>query len=78
MNFTADKILIILHGSIGDVTRAIPLANLVRRGFPRARIAWAIEPAALPLVEHHPAVDEVIVFDRDRWPQSFWPFLDHV
>jgi heptosyltransferase-1 len=75
MKFAAEKILIILHGSIGDVTRAIPLANLVRRGFPRARIAWAIEPAALPLVEHHPAVDEVIVFDRDRSPRSFWPFL---
>jgi lipopolysaccharide heptosyltransferase II len=78
MKFAAEKILIILHGSIGDVTRAIPLATLVRRGYPRARIAWAIEPAALPLVEHHAAVDEVIVFDRDRSPSSFWPFLDRV
>lgn len=78
MKFAAEKILLILHGSIGDVTRAVPLANLVRRGFPRARIAWAIEPAALPLVEHHAAVDEVIVFDRDRSPWSFWPFLERV
>jgi len=40
-----ERILIILHGSIGDVTRALPLANLVRRGYPKARIAWAVEPA---------------------------------
>ncbi len=26
------NILLILHGSIGDVTRALPLANLIRRG----------------------------------------------
>jgi lipopolysaccharide heptosyltransferase II len=78
MRFGAEKILIILHGSIGDVTRAVPLANLVRRGYPRARIAWAIEPAALPLVERHPAVDEVILFDRARWTRSFGPFLRRI
>lgn len=70
-----ERILIILHGSIGDVTRALPLANLVRRGYPKARIAWAVEPAALPLVEHHRALDEVILFDRRRWWKSLVPFL---
>ena len=74
----AKKILIILHGSIGDVTRAIPLANLVRRGFPAATLAWTIEPAAFPLVEHHPAVDEIILFDRDRWWRSLGAFLKRV
>ena len=78
MKLAPKKILIVLHGSIGDVTRAIPLANLVRRAFPRARIAWAIEPAAAPLIEHHPAVDEIILFDRDRWWRSFWPFLSGI
>jgi lipopolysaccharide heptosyltransferase II len=72
------KILIVLHGSIGDVTRAIPLANLVRRGFPQAKIAWAIERPALPLIEHHPAVDEIILFERDRGWRNFQPFLSRV
>lgn len=69
------SILIVLHGSIGDVTRALPLVNRVRHGYPKAKIAWAIEPPALPLVEGHPAVDEVIVFDRGSWWRSFFPFL---
>jgi heptosyltransferase I len=73
-----DKILIVLHGSIGDVTRALPLANRVRRGFPHARIAWAVEPPALPVVERHPAVDELIVFDRQRWWRSLLPFLSRI
>ena len=72
------RILVVLHGSIGDVTRALPLANIMRRGFPMATIAWAVEPPSRPLVEHHPAVDEVILFDRPRgWFQIF-PFLRKV
>ena len=78
MKLTPKNILIVLHGSIGDVTRAIPLANLVRRGFSQARITWSIERPALPLVEHHPAVDEIILFERDEWWRSFRPFLKRI
>lgn len=42
----ASRILIVLLGAIGDVTRALPLLNRVRRGYPGAHIAWAVEPAA--------------------------------
>jgi hypothetical protein len=69
------NILIVLHGSIGDVTRALPLANLIRRGFPKARLSWAVEPLCFPLVQHHPALDEVILFDRRRWWSAAVPFL---
>jgi lipopolysaccharide heptosyltransferase II len=72
------KILIVLHGSVGDVTRAIPLANLVRKGFPQAFIAWAVEPASAPLVERHPAIDEIILFERAEWRRSLRPFLTRV
>ena len=68
-------ILILLHGSIGDVTRALPLVNLVRRRFPESTLAWAVEPPSLPLLEHYRGLDEVIVFDRRRWWCSFGPFM---
>jgi heptosyltransferase-1 len=73
--FDFKKILILLHGSIGDVTRALPLATLLRSRFPQSTLAWAVEPASLPLVEHYCGLDEVIVFDRRRWWMSFGPFL---
>jgi len=72
------KILIVLHGSIGDVTRALPLANVLRRAFPNARITWSIEPPALPVLENHPAIDEIIVFDRKLWWKSLVPFLRQI
>lgn len=72
------KILIVLHGSLGDVTRALPLAQLVRRRFPRAFLAWSVEPACLPLLEHFAAVDDAIVYDRRRPLASLWPFLQRI
>lgn len=78
MTTNPKKILIILHGSIGDVARAVPLANLVRRAYPKATLAWAVEPLAFPLVEDLPAVDEVILFDRNHWWKSIFPFLRRI
>ena len=58
------RLLMILLGAIGDVVCGMPLAQRLRAGWPRTRIIWAVEPAAAPLLDGHPAVDEVIVFRR--------------
>ncbi len=72
------KILIVLHGSIGDVARALPLANIFRSAYPEARITWSVEPPAFPLLENHPAIDEVLLFDRKHWWKSLFPFLRQI
>jgi len=71
----ARTILIVLLGAIGDVTRALPLLNRVRGGYPEARLCWAVEPTSAALLEHHPALDTVLVFDRPRGARAFVPFL---
>ncbi len=72
------RILIVLHGSIGDVTRALPLAGMLRRAFPHAFLAWSVEPACFPLLQNNPAINEIIVFDRAHWRRSAGPFLAKV
>ena len=72
------RILILLFGAIGDVTRALPLLTRVRRGYPQAHIAWAVEPAAAPLLEAHPALNEVVLYNRSQGPGQFWPFLQTI
>jgi len=72
------KILIILHGAIGDVVRALPLLGRIRRAWPASHIAWAVEPKSQALLESHPWLDEIIVYDRRRAPFSFVPFLARV
>jgi lipopolysaccharide heptosyltransferase I len=76
--FDPKRILIVLHGSIGDVTRALPLATILRKGFPRAFLAWSIEPACFPLLLGNREIDEVILFDRRRAWRSAGQFLAKV
>ena len=70
-----ERVLFVLFGAIGDVTRALPLLCRVRRGYPRARLAWAVEPLASPLLEGHRALDERIVFARHRGVRGFVSLL---
>src|SRR5580704_4461088 len=72
------RVLIILNGAIGDVVRALPLLNRIRRGLPEAHLAWAIEPKSAPILDGHPWLDQTILYDRRRAPWSFAPFLKRV
>lgn len=72
------KILVVLHGSIGDVTRALPLAGMLRRAFPTSFLAWSVEPACFPLLQENPAIDQILLFDRAHWWKSAAPFLAQV
>ena len=70
--------MIILLGAIGDVVRKLPLLGRIRRGWPNAHIAWAVEPKSSPIIEGHPWLDELIIYDRRHAPWSFVPFLQSV
>lgn len=72
------RVLIILLGAIGDVVRALPLLGRMRRAWPDAHIAWAVEPKSQAVLEGHPWLDELLVYDRRRAPWSFPPFLARV
>jgi ADP-heptose:LPS heptosyltransferase len=72
------RVLIILLGAIGDVVRALPLLGRIRRAWPAAYLAWAVEPKSQAVLEGHPWVDELIVYNRRRAPLSFLPFLMRV
>jgi lipopolysaccharide heptosyltransferase II len=49
---------------IGDVVFTTPAVSAIRAHFPDAHLAYLVEPAALPVVEHNPHVDEVVVTPR--------------
>jgi lipopolysaccharide heptosyltransferase II len=58
------KILIVKLGSIGDVVNTLPLVNALRDGFPKAELAWIIEPKSFPIAEGQESVDRFIVHRR--------------
>lgn len=66
----ADRILIIKLRAIGDVILATPVIDNLRAAYPEAEIDFLTEPPAAPIVANHPALHDVLVFDRKadaRW-----------
>jgi len=59
-----ENILLIKPSSLGDIVMALPALSALRRSFPQARISWLVRPEFAPLIEGHPHLDEIILFDR--------------
>lgn len=66
-----ERILIIKPSSLGDVTHGLPILHLVRKRFPKARISWLVVPYCAGLLQNHPDLDEVILFDRRRFAAAW-------
>jgi heptosyltransferase I len=60
------RVGIVLLSGIGDVVHGLPIANDLKRADPGRAVTWVAEPAAARVLEHHPAVDELVVFRKER------------
>ncbi len=58
------KILIIKPSAMGDIVLALPVLSALRAGFPKAGISWLVRTEFAPLLEGHPYLSEIILFDR--------------
>ena len=57
--------------ALGDAVHVLPLVSAIKRQLPATHITWILQPPAAALVRNHPAVDELIVFDRHRGVRGF-------
>ena len=55
------RVLILRTSALGDVVHALPALTALRRHLPGAVIGWAVEEDYAPLLEGHPALDELLV-----------------
>ena len=62
----ARRILVTRMKFIGDVVLTTPLLHSLRIAFPSAHIAYMAEAQACSLLQHHPAVDQLIAYDFSR------------
>lgn len=60
------RILIIKPSAIGDVVHTLPILNLLRRRWPDAAVDWVVTPVCAGLLDGHPQLDDVLIFDRKR------------
>jgi lipopolysaccharide heptosyltransferase I len=60
------KILLIKLSAVGDVVHTLPVLNKLRRRYPATRLDWLVTPAIGELLQHNPAISNVIEFARDE------------
>lgn len=61
------RILIVKPSAIGDVVHTLPVLNLLRKAYPAAHIAWLVTPACAGMIEGHPQLNDIILFQRKGW-----------
>jgi heptosyltransferase-1 len=57
------SIAIIRLSSLGDIVHTIPAFQLLRKGFPEARVTWIVEGPGAALLENISGIDEIVVFN---------------
>ncbi|MEP7065581.1 MAG: glycosyltransferase family 9 protein [Gemmatimonadota bacterium] len=62
---------IVMLTAVGDAVHVLPVVNAIKRADPHAHITWVLQPGPATLVDGHPAVDEIIRFDRSRGWRAF-------
>lgn len=71
----AEQILVIQTAFLGDVILTLPLINGLRQNLPHAYISVLVIPQTKEILEGHPAIDEIIVFDKKGKERSWPAFL---
>ncbi len=75
-NINFDRILIIRLSALGDCVHVLPAFANLRKAFPHAKIAWAIEDRFASLLDGLPGLDQVLVFPRREFRGIWWkPWL---
>lgn len=62
---------IVMLSAVGDAVHVLPVVNAIKRADPHSHITWVLQPGPAMLVEGHPAVDEIVRFDRSRGWRAF-------
>jgi heptosyltransferase-1 len=65
------RVCIIKPSALGDVVNALSALSALRAIWPEAKISWVINASLRGLLDGHPELDEVVVYDRAR--TSFSP-----
>lgn len=69
------RILVFQTAYLGDVVLTTPLLTTLKKQFPDAHLACAIQPSWRPVLEHSKVVDEIIPFDKKGAEKGFFKTL---
>jgi heptosyltransferase I len=65
------RVCVVMMSAVGDAVHVLPVLTALKRAAPAARVTWVLQPGPAALVRGHPAVDDVVLFDRAAGPRAF-------
>jgi heptosyltransferase I len=65
------RVCIVMMSAVGDAVHVLPLVTALKRHDPATHVTWVLQPGPATLVRGHPAVDEIVLFDRTRGARGF-------
>jgi heptosyltransferase-2 len=69
------EILIRAANWVGDAIMTTPVIRAVRKNYPQARITVLAKPWVIPVYEHNPYLDQIMVYDNDGRHKRGWGTL---
>jgi heptosyltransferase I len=67
-----DNVCIVMMSALGDAVHVLPVVNALKRHNPACRITWILQAGPASLIRGHPAVDEIIIFERGaKWSRKY-------
>jgi heptosyltransferase-1 len=64
----AKRILIVKTSSLGDICKALPVADVIRQARPESHIGWVVKQPYRTIIDTNPNVDTTFAFPRkDLW-----------
>lgn len=58
------RVCLVMLSALGDVVHALPVVSAIKRHAPATHLTWIIQPGPAELIRGHPAVDEMLIFER--------------
>jgi len=76
MNGNIKNILLVRTDRIGDVVLTLPLAGLIKKHYPNAKVSFLVRNYTKDILINHPLVDEIVVLDEEKGSAKIFSNLE--
>lgn len=67
----APRILVVMMSAVGDAVHALPVVTALKRRYPESVITWVLQRGPASMIDRHPDVDRILLFERHRGWRGF-------
>ena len=75
---TTDRLCVVMMSAVGDAVHVLPVLSALKRANPAMHVTWVLQPGPASLVQGHPLVDELLLFDRSAGIRGFVALRDQL